>query len=46
VDDELLSATLMKNAEILQPWNTIGADRWIKAGRWWLLKVGPKFCTN
>jgi hypothetical protein len=46
VDDELLSATLMKNAEILQPWNTIGADRWIKAGRWWLLKVGSRSCTN
>jgi hypothetical protein len=46
VDDELLSATLMKNAEIWQPWNAIGADRWIKAGRWWLLKVGSRFCTN
>ena len=44
VDDEIfkisLSAVLMKNAEVLQPWNTIGADQWIQAGRWWLMKVG------
>jgi len=33
------SAALMKNAEVLQPWGTIGADQWIQAGRWWLLKV-------
>jgi hypothetical protein len=30
----------MKNAETLQPWSAIGADQWIQAGRWWLLKVG------
>ena len=36
-----LSAALMKNAEVLQPWGTIGADQWIQAGRWWLLKVCP-----
>jgi hypothetical protein len=43
VDDEMfkisLSAILMGNAEVLQPWNTIGVDQWIQAGRWWLLKV-------
>ncbi|KAH0558859.1 hypothetical protein GP486_004507 [Trichoglossum hirsutum] len=42
VDDEVfkisLSNTLMKNAEVLQPWSAIGADQWIQAGRWWLLK--------
>jgi hypothetical protein len=42
-DDEIfkisLTTALMKNAEVLQPWNTIGADQWIQAGRWWLLKV-------
>jgi len=39
VDDKLLSATLLRNAEVIQPWNTIGIDQWIQAGRWWLLKV-------
>ncbi|KAI9869368.1 MAG: hypothetical protein M1813_000157 [Trichoglossum hirsutum] len=38
VDDEVfkisLSNTLMKNAEVLQPWSAIGADQWIQAGRW------------
>ncbi|KAF8453062.1 hypothetical protein BDZ91DRAFT_686858, partial [Kalaharituber pfeilii] len=29
----------MRSAEILQPWTTIGIEDWIKAGRWWLLKV-------
>ena len=36
-----LGPALMKNAEVLQPWATIGADQWIQAGRWWLLKVFP-----
>jgi hypothetical protein len=44
VDDEVfkisLSATLMKNAEVSQPWSAIGVDQWIQAGKWWLLKVG------
>lgn len=44
VDDEVfkisLSTAMMKNAETLQPWSAIGADRWIQAGRWWLMKVG------
>jgi hypothetical protein len=43
-EDEMLQVSLaaafMKNAEILQPWNTIGAHQWIQAGRWWLMKVG------
>ena len=43
VDDEVfkasLSAALMRNAEISQPWSTIGVDIWIEAGRWWLLRV-------
>ena len=36
-----LGAALMKNAEVLQPWATIGVDQWIQAGRWWLFKVCP-----
>ena len=44
VDDDVfkvsLSAVLMKHAEVLQPWSSIGVDQWIQAGRWWLLKVG------
>lgn len=43
VDDEVfkasLSAALMRNAEMFQPWTTIGVDVWIEAGRWWLLRV-------
>jgi hypothetical protein len=34
-----LSATLMENAEVLQPWGSIRVDQWVQAGRWWLLKV-------
>jgi len=50
-DDEIfqvsLSAALMENAEeVLQPWNTIGADQWIQAGKWWLLKVYSSSPTN
>jgi hypothetical protein len=33
------SETLMTYAEALQPWSTIGLDQWVRAGRWWLLKV-------
>ncbi|KAI9772340.1 MAG: hypothetical protein M1840_001089 [Geoglossum simile] len=33
-----LSAALMKNAEVLQPWSAIGIEQWIQAGKWWLLK--------
>ena len=43
VDDsifkERLSAALMKNAEVNQPWSTIGVTQWIESGRWWLLIV-------
>jgi hypothetical protein len=50
VEDEIfkisLSTTLMKNAEVFQPWSTIGVDQWIQAGKWWLMKVGSKFSTN
>ncbi|KAI9866174.1 MAG: hypothetical protein M1813_001735 [Trichoglossum hirsutum] len=50
VDNEVfkisLSDTLMKNAEVLQPWSTIGADQWIQAGRWWLLKASSRSSTN
>ena len=28
----------MKSAQLSQPWNTIGVEHWIEAGRWWLLK--------
>lgn len=42
IDDELfktsLSAAFMKNAEVSQPWSTIGVDQWIESGRWWLLR--------
>ncbi|KAI0386219.1 hypothetical protein F5Y04DRAFT_117987 [Hypomontagnella monticulosa] len=42
-DDDMfmvtISATLMRSAERLQPWNTIGVDEWIRNGRWWLLKA-------
>ncbi len=45
-DDEILKTSLrialMGSAEVLQPWDTIGADQWIQAGKWWLLKV----CSN
>ena len=33
-----LSASLMQNAEMFQPWSTIGVDQWIESGRWWLLR--------
>ncbi|KAK0513396.1 hypothetical protein JMJ35_004382 [Cladonia borealis] len=43
IDDDLmsttLSANLMTNAEASQPWNTIGFDQWIGAGKWWLLRA-------
>lgn len=34
-----LSAALMKNAEALGPWSTIGINEWIETGRWWLIRV-------
>ncbi|KAG6997470.1 hypothetical protein G7Y79_00040g076350 [Physcia stellaris] len=37
VSGEHLNAAFMKNAEIDQPWSTIGIDRWVEAGRWWLM---------
>ena len=27
------------NAEAYQPWNTIGFDQWIGAGKWWLFRA-------
>ncbi|KAL6718697.1 hypothetical protein ACLMJK_002931 [Lecanora helva] len=33
-----LTARFMENAEAVQPWDTIGIDQWIEAGRWWLLR--------
>ena len=33
-----LTALLMENAEVAQPWSTIGVDQWIECGRWWLLR--------
>lgn len=36
-----LNAAFMKNAEIFQPWSTIGVDQWIDSARWWLLRVSP-----
>lgn len=29
----------MQNAEVVQPWSTIGVDQWIECGRWWLLRA-------
>jgi hypothetical protein len=29
----------MEKAQITAKWSSIGIDDWIKAGRWWLLKV-------
>lgn len=46
VDDEIaklsLASAMMKHAEIIQPWNTIGLDQWIQSGRWWLLRSQMK----
>ena len=43
VDDDLidtsLRARLMINAEVHQPWSTIGFSQWIGTGRWWLLRA-------
>ncbi|KAG8525740.1 uncharacterized protein KY384_000500 [Bacidia gigantensis] len=40
VEDSLvrssLSARLLKNAEVSQPWSSIGVSQWIDTGRWWL----------
>jgi hypothetical protein len=33
------SEKCMKAAEISQRWTAIGIEEWIKAGRWWLLRV-------
>jgi hypothetical protein len=41
-----LSAAFMKHAESSQPWSSIGVDLWIRAGRWWLLKVSPCRCCQ
>jgi len=46
-DDEIfktsLRIALMGRAEVLQHWDTIGADQWIQAGKLWLLKVCYNF---
>jgi hypothetical protein len=33
------SQRCMEAAEVSQTWEKISVDDWIKAGRWWLLKV-------
>lgn len=49
VDDKLfktsLSAAFMRNAEVTQPWSTIGVDQWIESGRWWLLRSQMELYT-
>lgn len=41
----LISSMFVRNAEIGQRrWGSIGADEWIQAGKWWLMKVGN--CTT
>ena len=46
VDDEQTRISLytafIRNAEAFQPWNTIGLDQWMDAGRWWLLRSQMK----
>ncbi len=46
VDDDIfketLSAAFMKNAEVNQPWSTIGVNQWIESGRWWLVLVSAQ----
>ena len=39
---ETLSAAFMKNAEVVQPWSTIGVNQWIESGRWWLVLVSAR----
>ena len=39
---ETLTAAFMKNAEIVQPWSTIGVNQWIESGRWWLVLVSAR----
>jgi len=34
------SQRCMQAAKSSQRWTVIGIEDWIKAGRWWLLKVG------
>ena len=34
-----LSQLFMPQAEIIQPWLSIGIDSWLQAGKWWLVKV-------
>jgi hypothetical protein len=29
----------MKSAEVSQRWTAIGIEDWIRAGRWWILRV-------
>ena len=47
VEDEFyrssMSATLLKHAEINQPWPTIGVSQWIETARWWLLQAQLEF---
>lgn len=33
------SEQCFKAAEITQRWTAIGIEEWIKAGRWWIMKV-------
>lgn len=40
-----LSASFMQNAEVLQPWSTIGVDQWIESGRWWLIRSQMELYT-
>ena len=46
VDDEQTRISLytafIRNAKVFQPWNTIGLDQWMDAGRWWLLRSQMK----
>lgn len=34
-----LSASLLRHAEVHQPWSTVGVSQWIETGTWWLLRV-------
>jgi hypothetical protein len=41
-----LSHAFMIEAERIRPWMAVGFDKWIHAGRWWLMKSQSEFFTQ
>ncbi|KAI5838486.1 hypothetical protein DFP73DRAFT_256218 [Morchella snyderi] len=42
-----ITACFIKNAELQnRRWSTIGAEEWIQAGRWWLMKAQSELLAN